>query len=174
MREAAEILLENEYKSRFISIDATGENTTLADGCCDLVTSAQAFHWLDKDKAKVEFSRILKPGGYCLLIWNLRKDDALLIKYCKEYKELSAQKLMEKKPFFIFQEYEEANFPNKQIFDLISFKGRLLSSSYCPAKEEKEFEPLLDEITKLFEKYQENGNIEFIYETKVFYGKLSN
>ena len=36
----------------------------------------QAFHWFDREKAKLEFRRILKPTGHVILIWNSRKKGA--------------------------------------------------------------------------------------------------
>ncbi len=48
MRNVAEQSLN--IHSRFISINATAENTTLKENSVDLVTVAQAFHWFDKKK----------------------------------------------------------------------------------------------------------------------------
>ena len=39
------------------------EQSTLADGSVDLVTVAQAFHWLDHARFYREVRRVLKPGG---------------------------------------------------------------------------------------------------------------
>ena len=63
MRTAAERMLENQ--PRFRSVDASAEQTTLADASVDLIVSAQAFHWFDLAKCKIEFARILKPNGWC-------------------------------------------------------------------------------------------------------------
>src|SRR5581483_3778885 len=71
MRQAAEEWLGENPK--FHSIDASAELTTLPGTCIDLIVCAQAFHWFDLGKCKIEFLRILKPGGWCALIWNERK-----------------------------------------------------------------------------------------------------
>jgi SAM-dependent methyltransferase len=44
------------------------------DGCADVVTAAQAFHWLDHERAVPEMRRVLRAGGRVGLFWNLRDD----------------------------------------------------------------------------------------------------
>lgn len=51
-------------------VDATAEDTGLPDGCEDLVTCAQAWHWLDEAAAAREVHRILRPGGAVAVVWN--------------------------------------------------------------------------------------------------------
>src|SRR5438270_4900638 len=61
---------------KFTSVDATAEATTLPDTSVDMVTAAQAAHWFDFAKARAEFVRILKPGGWVVLVWNEREVDS--------------------------------------------------------------------------------------------------
>jgi len=42
---------------------ATAEATTMPDASADMVTIAQALHWLDHPKFFAEVRRVLKPGG---------------------------------------------------------------------------------------------------------------
>ncbi len=70
MRQAAEQKLGGY--DRFYSLEGSAEQTGLADHSIDLITVAQAFHWMDPAPTKKEFNRILKPGGRIALIWNLR------------------------------------------------------------------------------------------------------
>ena len=69
MRVAAEKIL-NKHKT-FHSVNGSAENTTLKDNSIDLIIVAQAFHWFDAKKARIEFKRILKPKGIVVLVWNL-------------------------------------------------------------------------------------------------------
>jgi SAM-dependent methyltransferase len=48
----------------------TAEHTGIADDAVDLVTVAQAWHWVDQAAASTEAARILRPGGTLGLIWN--------------------------------------------------------------------------------------------------------
>src|SRR5437870_2796600 len=70
MRAAGETLLK-KY-SRFVSVDGSAEATGLDSSSVDLITAGQAFHWFDRPRARQEFERILKPGGWAALVWNER------------------------------------------------------------------------------------------------------
>lgn len=63
MRTVGERLL-SQYAG-FSSVPATAEATTLPDAGVDFVTAGQAFHWFDPGPARREFSRILRPAGWC-------------------------------------------------------------------------------------------------------------
>jgi ubiquinone/menaquinone biosynthesis C-methylase UbiE len=47
---------------------ATAENIPLPDSSVDIITVAQAAHWLDLEKFYAEVKRLLKPGGVIALI----------------------------------------------------------------------------------------------------------
>ncbi|WP_445665959.1 class I SAM-dependent methyltransferase [Fodinibius sp. AD559] len=51
-------------------IQASAEQSGIADNTADIVTSFQAFHWFEFKKSLQEFRRILKPSGQLALIWN--------------------------------------------------------------------------------------------------------
>jgi SAM-dependent methyltransferase len=74
MQEAAERRLRRH--PLFTSVAGTAEATTLDDASVDFVAAAQAFHWFDPQRARAEFARTLKPGGWVVLIWNLRCKEA--------------------------------------------------------------------------------------------------
>ena len=73
MRNAGERMLASF--PNFTSIAGTAEATTLADDSVDFVTAAQAAHWFDRARARREFVRIMKPGGWLVLLWNERLTD---------------------------------------------------------------------------------------------------
>lgn len=53
-----------------IAVEGVGERTGLEDSSADVVTYAQAWHWVDPMQASSEAARILRPGGKLSLVWN--------------------------------------------------------------------------------------------------------
>lgn len=56
------------------ALQATAEQIPLPARSVDVVTSAQAFHWFDLDRALPEIARVLRPGGELALVWNERDE----------------------------------------------------------------------------------------------------
>jgi SAM-dependent methyltransferase len=52
----------------------TAEQIPLNDGAADAVVCAQSFHWFASPAALREIHRVLRPGGYLGLVWNLRDE----------------------------------------------------------------------------------------------------
>jgi len=52
----------------------SGEQIPLPDASVDVVTAAQAWHWVDPGRAVPEVARVLVPGGTLSLIWNERDE----------------------------------------------------------------------------------------------------
>jgi ubiquinone/menaquinone biosynthesis C-methylase UbiE len=181
MRNSAENLLK-KYKE-FKSIDGTAEATTLHSDSIDIVTAAQAFHWFDRTRARVEFGRILKPKGWVVLIWNERRLDStpflrayeqLLLQYGTDYQKVRHENVTEQiGDFFSPQGFRRESLENIQTFDFESLMGRVLSSSYTPEPDHPGFEKMMESLREVFEKHQQNGTIAFEYDTRVYYGQLS-
>jgi len=177
MRQAAVEYLKNF--PNFISHDGTAENTNLDDQSVDFVIAAQAFHWFDADKTRTEFQRILKPGGYIVLMWNerqlgttefLRGYENLLLKYATDYEKVRHENIDKEKLTAFFQaDYESATFENVQVFDFPGLRGRLLSASYMPADDDPSFPELEKELSGLFAKHSENDRIKVFYDTNIYY-----
>lgn len=180
MRAAGERLLAGY--PHFTSIDATAEATTLPSAFVDFVTAGQAFHWFDRNNARFEFQRILKPGGWVVIIWNtLPTDrsvlvaayDQVLVRYGTDYCEVAREiddSGVEK--FFPAETCKRARFDFQQTFDWEGLKGRLLSASYAPVDDSANYEPMLVDLRAVFDFHQENGRVVFDYDTLVFYGQL--
>lgn len=181
MRRAGEEFLA--AYPRFVSVAATAEATTLPDQSIDLITSAQAGHWFDRDRARTEFQRILKPGRFLALIWNERRIhgsdfekayEELVLQFGLDYEEVQERgKRADGDKFFAPSPCQLRVMPNYQDFDYPGLEGRLLSSSYIPQSGHELYGPMLAELRRLFDKYQQNGIVRVEYDTRVFFGKLS-
>lgn len=165
-----------------ISVNGTAEATTLAAQSLDIVTSAQAAHWFDRVRARAEFARILKPRGWCVLLWNERQTDTtpflcdyerLLLEYSTDYKHVRHERTTETiGGFFAPSPHQERVFRLTQQFDYLSLEGRLLSSSYAPLPGHPNYVAMLSDLRHTFDRHQQNGIVKFIYNTRVFYGPL--
>jgi SAM-dependent methyltransferase len=181
MREAGEQLL-SAY-ANFTSVDGRAEETKLDDESVDFVTAGQAFHWFDPPHTRVEFRRILRPGGWVVLVWNDRRTSAtslledyerLLLEYGTDYREVSVKYAEESMLAALYGpgEIRTRSFDNEQVFDFDGLRGRLLSSSYVPQPGHPNFDPMMRELESLFRRHQRDGRVTVAYDTKVFYGRL--
>lgn len=161
----------------YVHGDAT--HVGLPDKCADLITCAQALHWLEMEDCVPEWRRILRPEGACAAFWNFRRDDgwqaeyeAMLHKWSSEYPV--AQKATGKgednsdwvKNSARCVDVREQDFKNSQRMDWNALLGRANSSSYVihGVKDRAGFEAALK---TLFERHSVDGFVEFTYRTYV-------
>src|SRR5580698_4098451 len=162
MRQAGEQFLSGY--SKFTSLDGAAEATTLPDHSVDIVTAAQAAHWFDREKARGEFIRILKPGGWLVLLWNERRTDStpflreyehLLLAYGTDYREVRHERTTaEIADFFSPSPFRSSRLEMRQEVDYLGLEGRLLSSSYTPTSDQANYDAMLRELRRIFDAHQ--------------------
>jgi ubiquinone/menaquinone biosynthesis C-methylase UbiE len=180
MREAAETRLEKF--PNFHPLKCTAENISLPDAFVNIIVSAQAFHWFDRQKARKEFTRVLRPGGYVVLMWNERQLDTtpflteyerFLLSHGSDYaavrhENITAGVLED----FFRQGFSQKTFENRQIFDFEGLRGRMLSASYMPAETDQRFPAIEAGLKQLFDRHASAGTVEILYDTNVFYSQF--
>jgi len=182
MRKAGEHYLAGF--PNFVSIAGTAESTTLPDESVELITCAQAAHWLKREESLQEFQRILKPNHFVVILFNDRKvkgnafsDDyeELVVKYGTDYSEVQRLgRIFEGLEFFTPYSCEKRTVPNHQDFDYESLQGRLLSSSYAPQPGDPSFDPMIVDLKRVFEKHQHNGRVRMEYDTNIYFASRSS
>jgi len=166
----------------FKSVNGEAEATTLLPASLDFVTAAQAFHWFDARRARAEFARILKPDGWVVLLWNMRRIETtpflvelerILRVYGTDYERVAADnpgaELMEE---FFPRGYGTRSFAHEQVLDYEALRGRWLSASYVPLAGHPNHEPMFDALRRAFDEHQRGGVVSIEYEAMVYYGQL--
>ena len=179
MRQAGEEYLASF--DGFSSIEGSAEASTLDDASVDFITVGQSFHWFEPDATRREFIRILKPGGWMVIAWNDRRMEEA--PFTREYENILERFGIDYKK--VKDSYSEAerirNFvitlsqrdlPNHQILDWESLSGRLRSSSFSPIEGHANFAPMMEELKKLFDAHQQQGQVRMDYFTRIYYGQV--
>lgn len=181
MRAACSELTKNYPRLRVA--EGTAETTALANRSVDLITVAQAMHWFDLDRARAEFVRIVKPGGWSAIIYNNRPPggdafhegyEHLLQEFGVDYADVKQQHMGHKSlaAFFAPAAMECAVLANEQSFDLEGLEGRVLSSSYMPQPGHPRFEAMREAVQRLFDQTQTNGGVTMKHDCVVCWGQL--
>jgi hypothetical protein len=63
-------------------------------------------------------------------------------------------------------------FYHEQVFDFEGLKGRLLSMSYAPQPDHRDYEPMVQSLREVFDSNQKNDQVVIEYDTAVYYGQL--
>jgi SAM-dependent methyltransferase len=181
MRAAAQAWLASYPNLTWVA--ATAEATDLADASIDLVSAAQAFHWFDMDRVRIEWARILRPGRLAVVYWNSRVVDGspflegyerLLRQFGTDYEHVAEryQDDAAMQRWFGSGLRGTAQFPNCQRIDFDGLRGRLLSSSYAPQVGHPQHAAMLAALRDLFDVSAVDGRVDFEYRTRVFVGTL--
>jgi len=164
--------------------DGTGEATGLPQESVDLVTVAQAFHWLDRPAARAEFRRIGRPGCRVAVVWNTRQFDStpfmrdyhrLLVEHTPRYQtvEKAWTGLDREVAEFLSAGAVRVVVPNPQSVTREGLLGNLLSYSYAPDDREVEYDRFVEEVCRLFDGHQRDGAVLIDLQTILYVGEVT-
>ena len=181
MRAAAERAFAAE--PRFTSVDGTAEATTLADESVDLVLVAQAFHWMDPVRTRVEFARVLRPPRHVALLWNWRRPrgnaftaayEALVERWSTDYDAVKQRyRVRESLASFFGGAHETRTFEHAHPLDRGAVRALLLSSSYTPKDGHPDRDPMLRALDEAFDAHAQGGIVEVVYDAELHVGRLT-
>jgi SAM-dependent methyltransferase len=154
------------------ALAGSAEEISLPDGAADVVTTGQAFHWFDHERALPEIARVLRPGGRLALVWNSRDDrDSWMARLSgiignETVQESDVVPVLRRSG--LFGPVESARFSFEQTHDREGLVDLVLSRSYCAKLEPVEREPILDAVVRLYDQTAGPGGVRLAYVTDCF------
>jgi SAM-dependent methyltransferase len=140
-------------------LEGLAESLPLGDSSVDCVTTAQAFHWFDYDRALPELARVIRPGGLLVVIQNLRDERDPLNEALndvigpfippEEAAERPWREVLDSSP--VFGEPERRDFSFEQPLDVDRLVGRIASMSWIARLDEEPRTRVLHQIRTLGE-----------------------
>ena len=176
-RKAEEKLNGND---NFTSVTGSEGNMNLPENSVDYVCAAQAFHWFDPEAFKKECTRVLKPGGKVIIVYNSRIESAecnkaiaeLRYKYNSEFHGFSNGMNDEKCLSFFSKNGVVFRADNTLTYDRLSYVNRVLSSSYSLKEDDEKYGEYLKEINAIFDRFSKDGFISVPNETVAYIGEV--
>lgn len=167
----------------FRVVDGRAEATGLPDASVDLLSVAQAFHWFDARAVRGEWARILRPRGIAVIYWNSRRlagtpflesYEKLLREFGTDYTRVAERYSDDATMHAWFGAglIASTRIEHHQTLDFAGVRGRLLSSSYAPAKGHPRHESMLAALEDIFARCATEGRVSFEYDTRVFVGRI--
>jgi len=165
-------------------VNGTAEATGIASHSVDVVAVAQAFHWFDTTAARAEFSRILAPRGWVVIVSNERHlsgdpfhegfetlTQRHNVDYCKVTELYPDREALER--FFNPRPMHYHTMPNSQVLNQEALLGRILSSSYMPHSTDPGYAAMRADLNDLFSANERDGVVQLNYTCVLAFGQLS-
>jgi ubiquinone/menaquinone biosynthesis C-methylase UbiE len=147
------------------------EALPVADGSVDAVTAAQAWHWVDPDRAGAEVARVLTPGGRLSLVWNIRDERLGWLRRLGEiagsersYRDLGEDPVVSPH----FGPFERARFEWSQLLTLEHVLDLVRSRSWYLTADERGRERMIAGVSELVTESAVDGRVTMAYITEVF------
>lgn len=160
-------------------LDGTAEAIPLPEASVDAAVCAQAFHWFDQERALADIHRVLRPGGWLVLIWNVRDESVSWVAGMGDLVERLQEKVprhqdeawrpaVDATPFFDLEETTTVRHAQRLTSDGVL--DRLASMSVVAAAEPPVRDRLLSDVARLLASDPETAGrdeIELPYTTEL-------
>jgi SAM-dependent methyltransferase len=148
--------------------NATAEVTGLEGASLDVVAVGRAWHWFDRERAVAEFRRVLKPGGWVVLVSNRRYKDgseeyaayeAILTEFGNGRGETERETRMagEVAPLFGDGPVVREELRGEQMLTLEEFLGQTQSFSVARLPGDAKYEGMQSALRDFFARFQQDG-----------------
>ncbi len=170
--------------AKFRSVHGTAEDTTLPERSVDLVVAAQAAHWFDAPRARIEALRILRPPAWAALIWNerlLSEDNAfaqgyeqLLRDWGSDYTQVRSRHANREliTTFLGGAPLHTLSYSHALMLDENALRTLVASASYMPQPGAPTYEAMMDHLHRLFVTTQTQGQVRMDYVARVYAGHV--
>jgi len=156
--------------------EGRAEATNLPANIADAVLAAQAFHWFEPEAALREFRRILKPGGWAVLLANERDESdpftaaySRVIRTAPDAAAIEGPRARSGSALLtspLFQHGQRVLFHSEQCLDEDGLLGRAFSASYAP-REREQAERFAADLRGVFVRFENAGKVTLKYQTAV-------
>jgi ubiquinone/menaquinone biosynthesis C-methylase UbiE len=147
---------------------ATAEATGLEDASVNYVAVGRAWHWFNRESAEAEFRRVLKPGGWVVLVSNRRYKDgseeyaayeAILTEFGngRGDTERETRIVGEIAPLFGEDAVVREELRGEQVLTLEEFLGQTQSFSVAPLPADAKYEGMQTALREFFARFQQDG-----------------
>lgn len=148
----------------------TAQEMGLPDASADAVLAGQAYHWFAGEEALREIHRVLRPGGYLGLIWNMRdrarevwREVDLIIEphagSTPRYEDGAYRTSLEETD--LFEWVAEERIPHHQLVSRAGLVDRVGSTSFIAALDEPRHGEVLAAVTALAERHEEPLRLDY-------------
>lgn len=156
---------------RLTLVDGTAEATTLEEASVDLISAGRAFHWFDPEPTRREFSRILRPGGWVVLV-TLRRGkrdtqqeeayEQILLEHGVDYREVieGYRAYDQAQQFFAGGKVIRESIDRQQALTLEELLGQTQSLSVAPMPDHPKYEGMQRALHEHFGRFAVDGLLQ--------------
>jgi SAM-dependent methyltransferase len=148
--------------------EGTAEATGLPDASVDIVSAGRALHWFDVERAMPEFKRVLKPGGWVVIVAagrteRGREENEMFVEVLERfswdapYREKAYKVYASMKDFFTDGEFRHYEHDGEMRMNWEQLRGMALSLSHTPRVDNPQFAEFERALREFYERYAVDG-----------------
>jgi SAM-dependent methyltransferase len=172
-----------ERYPHLLCVDGTAEETRLLDHSVDFVGIGRALHWFDQDKCRPEFVRILREGGWVVLLNQgpytraelvIREFQTILKEHGLDYVQMRGRYDIDSaaRQLFAGGDLEEAQFASREEMTYEELEGFMLSLSVTPQPDHPGFPAMQEALRRFFVRHESGGKVQMPMSCKIHFGHL--